>query len=175
MPEPVFANIGKLLLATQIYDMHRLAHEVSGGLIVALPGPDEDHNPATAATLAEVLRANPSVPYDKRIEVARFIEDLTASYQGGWYSLISLHGGGSPAAMKQEIWRQYPVGDKVALVERLLERGVLAPTEGEAPRAITHNRQPGKCCDTGCTVPGQAIMVDLPASRNGKGEGAGQA
>jgi 4-hydroxybutyryl-CoA dehydratase/vinylacetyl-CoA-Delta-isomerase len=31
MPEPVFANIGKLLLATQIYDMHRLAHEVSGG------------------------------------------------------------------------------------------------------------------------------------------------
>ena len=47
MPEPVFSNIGKLLLATQIYDMHRLAHEVSGGLIVALPGPDEDHNPAT--------------------------------------------------------------------------------------------------------------------------------
>jgi aromatic ring hydroxylase len=105
MPDPVFANIGKLLLATQIYDMHRLAHEVSGGLIVALPGPDEDHNPATAATLAEVLRANPDVPYDKRIEVARFIEDLTASYQGGWYSVISLHGGGSPAAMKQEIWR----------------------------------------------------------------------
>jgi 4-hydroxybutyryl-CoA dehydratase/vinylacetyl-CoA-Delta-isomerase len=72
MPEPVFANIGKLLLATQIYDMHRPRARVSGGLIVALPGPDEDHNPATAATMAEVLRANPSVPYDKRIEVARF-------------------------------------------------------------------------------------------------------
>lgn len=161
MPEPVFSNIGKLLLATQIYDMHRLAHEVSGGLIVALPGPDEDHNPATSATLAEVLRANPSVPYDKRIEVARFIEDLTASYQGGWYSLISLHGGGSPAAMKQEIWRHYPVGSKVDLVERLLERGVLAQ-EG---RAITKNRQPGRCCDTGCTTPGQPVMVPLPAPR----------
>ena len=158
MPEPVFANIGKLLLATQIYDMHRLAHEVSGGLIVALPGPDEDHNPATAATLAEVLRANPAVPYDKRIEVARFIEDLTASYQGGWYSVISLHGGGSPAAMKQEIWRHYPVGDKVALVERLLDRGVLH----DETRAITRNRQPGKCCDTGCSAPGQPVMVDLP-------------
>ena len=59
MPDPVFANIGKLLLATQIYDMHRLAHDVSGGLVVALPGPDEDHNPATAATLADVLRAQP--------------------------------------------------------------------------------------------------------------------
>ena len=159
MPEPVFANIGKLLLATQIYDMHRLAHEVSGGLIVALPGPDEDHNPATAATLAEVLRANPAVPYDKRIEVARFVEDLTASYQGGWYSVISLHGGGSPAAMKQEIWRRYPVGNKVELVERLLERGVLADEQ----RSITANRQPGRCCDQGCSTPGQALMVPLPA------------
>ena len=170
MPETVFANIGKLLLATQIYDMHRLAHEVSGGLIVALPGPDEDHNPATAATLAEVLRANPAVPYDKRIEVARFVEDLTASYQGGWYSVISLHGGGSPAAMKQEIWRSYPVGSKVELVERLLDRGVLAPNDGGAPhaatRSITRNRQPGRCCDTGCTLPGQPVMVALPTSTN---------
>jgi 4-hydroxybutyryl-CoA dehydratase/vinylacetyl-CoA-Delta-isomerase len=159
MPEPVYANIGKLLLATQIYDMHRLAHEVSGGLIVTLPGPDEDHNPATAATLADVLRANPAVPYDKRIQTARFIEDLTASYQGGWYSVISLHGGGSPAAMKQEIWRQYPLGDKVELVERLLERGVLH----DPARAITKNRQPGRCCDTGCSTPGQAVMVPLPS------------
>ena len=160
MPEPVFSNIGKLLLSTQIYDMHRIAHEVSGGLIVALPGPDEDHNPATSATLSEVLRANPSVPYEKRIETARFIEDLTASCQGGWYSVISLHGGGSPAAMKQEIWRNYPVGSKVELVERLLERGVLHQDD----RAITRNRQPGRCCDKGCTTPGQAVMVPLPVS-----------
>jgi 4-hydroxybutyryl-CoA dehydratase/vinylacetyl-CoA-Delta-isomerase len=167
MPEPVFSNIGKLLLATQIYDMHRLAHEVSGGLIVALPGPDEDHNPVTAATLSEVLRANPAVPYDKRIETARFIEDLTASYRGGWYSVISLHGGGSPAAMKQEIWRNYPVGTKVELVERLLERGVLHQED----RPIMKNRQPGRCCDTGCTTPGQPVMVPLPATRRAVGDG----
>jgi 4-hydroxybutyryl-CoA dehydratase/vinylacetyl-CoA-Delta-isomerase len=159
LPDPVFANIGKLLLATQIYDMHRIAHYVSGGLIVTLPGPDEDHNPATSAQLSEVLRANPDVPYDKRIEAARFLEDLTASYQGGWYSVISLHGGGSPAAMKQEIWRNYPVGNKVELVERLLNRGLLAD---DPQRRITANKQPGRCCDTGCTPPGKPVMVDLP-------------
>jgi 4-hydroxybutyryl-CoA dehydratase/vinylacetyl-CoA-Delta-isomerase len=158
MPDPLFSNVGKLLLATQIYDMHRIAHYVSGGLIVTLPGPDEDHNPETGARLADVLRANPDVPYDKRIETARFLEDLTAGYQGGWYSLISLHGGGSPAAMKQEIWRHYPVGSKVELVERLLDRGVLH----DPARPITQNRQPGKCCDAGCTTPGQPVMVDLP-------------
>jgi 4-hydroxybutyryl-CoA dehydratase / vinylacetyl-CoA-Delta-isomerase len=159
MPDPVFANIGKLLLATQIYDMHRLAHHLSGGLIVTLPGPDEDHNPATAGRLSEVLGARSDVPYEKRIEVARLVEDLTASYQGGWYSVISLHGGGSPEAMKQEIWRHYPVGNKVDLVERLLERGIL----DDQTRKITRNRQPGRCCSAGCTVPDAPHMLPLPA------------
>jgi 4-hydroxybutyryl-CoA dehydratase / vinylacetyl-CoA-Delta-isomerase len=163
MPDPVFSNIGKLLLANQIYEMQRIAHYVSGGLVVTLPGPEEDHNPATAASLAAVLRANPDVPYDKRIEAARFIEDLTASYQGGWYSVISLHGGGSPAAMKQEIWRNYPVGNKVELVERLLNRGLLT----DSSRPITANRQPGRCCENGCAPPSATTMVALPESRRG--------
>ena len=145
LPEPVFANIGKLLLGAQIYDMHRLAHEVSGGLVVALPGPDEDHNPATAGRISEVLTARSDIPYARRIEVARFIEDLTASYQGGWYSVISLHGGGSPEAMKREIYRRYPIEERVALVERLLDRGVHASSD---PRWF--GRQPGRCCPGGC-------------------------
>jgi 4-hydroxybutyryl-CoA dehydratase/vinylacetyl-CoA-Delta-isomerase len=145
-PDVIFSNIGKLLLATQIYDMHKLAHYVSGGLIVSLPGPDEDHNPQTQASLAAVLAGRPDIPAAQRLEVSRFIEDLTASYQGGWYSLISLHGGGSPEAMKREIWRHYPVAEKVQLVERLLDRGVLA--EGQRV-----SRQPGRCCVTGCEVP----------------------
>jgi 4-hydroxybutyryl-CoA dehydratase / vinylacetyl-CoA-Delta-isomerase len=160
-PDPVFANIGKLLLATQIYDMHRLAHHVSGGMIVTLPGPDEDHNPATAGRLSEVLTARSDIPYEKRIEVARFIEDLTASYQAGWYSLISLHGGGSPEAMKMEIYRNYPIGSKVDLVERLLDRGILA----DATRKITRNRQPGRCCAAGCFAADTPQMVALPQSQ----------
>ncbi|HYH38290.1 MAG TPA: 4-hydroxyphenylacetate 3-hydroxylase N-terminal domain-containing protein [Azospirillum sp.] len=146
MPDAVFSNIGKLLLATQIYDMHRLAHYVSGGLVVALPGPDEDHNPETAASLAAVLAGRPDIPAAQRLEVARLVEDLTASNQGGWYSMISLHGGGSPEAMKREIWRNYPVMEKVELVERLLERGV-------ADEGQRLSKQPGRCCTTGCEVP----------------------
>ncbi len=147
MPDAVFSNIGKLLLATKIYDMHRVAHYVSGGLVVALPGPDEDHNPETQASLAAVLAGRPDIPAEQRLEVSRFIEDLTASHQGGWYSVMSLHGGGSPEAMKREIWRNYPVMEKVDLVERLLDRGVLA----EDGRRVS--KQPGRCCATGCEVP----------------------
>ena len=148
-PEPVFANVGKLLMATQIYDMHRISHEVSGGLIVALPGPDEDHNPETAGDLAHMLTARDDVPYAQRMEVARLMEDLTASGEAGWYSVISLHGGGSPEAMKREIYRNYPIEERTALVERLLDRGVLAGEDGKPSR----NRQPGRCCVEGCAVP----------------------
>jgi 4-hydroxybutyryl-CoA dehydratase / vinylacetyl-CoA-Delta-isomerase len=146
MPDAVFSNIGKLLLATKIYDMHKIAHYVSGGLIVALPGPDEDHNPETAASLTAVLGGRPDIPMEQRMEVARFIEDLTVSHQGGWYSLISLHGGGSPEAMKREIWRNYPVMEKIELVESLLDRGVL--DQGQRV-----SKQPGRCCAIGCEVP----------------------
>jgi 4-hydroxybutyryl-CoA dehydratase/vinylacetyl-CoA-Delta-isomerase len=149
MPEPVFANVGKLLLATQIYDMQRLAHYVSGGLVVALPGPDEDHNPATAGSLAATLAGRANIPATHRFEVARLLEDLTASDTAGWYSVISLHGGGSPEAMKREIFRSYPIEDRVSLVQRLLDRGVLAVPD-DRPR---HDRQPGRCCPVGCAEP----------------------
>jgi len=146
MPDPVYSNIGKLLLATKIYDMHRLAHTVSGGLIVCLPGPDEDHNPATVGDLAAVLAGAPDIGYERRANIARLMEDLTASYTGGWYSTISLHGGGSPEAMKKEIHRSYPIGEKASVVSKLLERGVLSGDEAAT-------EQPGQCCDDGCSAP----------------------
>lgn len=157
MPDPVYSNIGKLLLATKIYDMHKIAHYVSGGLIVSLPGPDEDHNPETQASLSAVLGGREDIPMEQRMEVSRFIEDLTVSNQGGWYSVISLHGGGSPEAMKREIWRNYPVMEKVELVESLLDRGVL-----DDGRKISG--QPGRCCSAGCQPP--KISKDTPTSIN---------
>ncbi|MGH8598393.1 MAG: 4-hydroxyphenylacetate 3-hydroxylase C-terminal domain-containing protein, partial [Gammaproteobacteria bacterium] len=77
------------------------------------------------------------------------IEDLTASDAGGWMSVISLHGGGSPEAMKREIYRRYPVPARQQLVTRLIERGLLA--DGLPARLIS--AQPGQCCDTGCVAP----------------------
>ena len=82
--------------------------------------------------------------------VSRFIEDLTASSTGGWYSVISLHGGGSPQAMKREIYRRYPIEERRALVERLLDRGVAETGSTGAPE---RQRQPGQCCATGCQAP----------------------
>jgi 4-hydroxybutyryl-CoA dehydratase / vinylacetyl-CoA-Delta-isomerase len=155
VPDAVFSNIGKLLLATKIYGMHKIAHYVSGGLIVALPAPDEDHNPETKASLTGVIGGRSDIPMEQRMDVARFIEDLTVSNKGGWYSVISLHGGGSPEAMKREIWRNYPVMEKIELVESLLDRGILAND-----RRVS--KQPGRCCATGCAVPKPPAETHAP-------------
>ena len=120
---------------------------------MALPGRDEDHNPDTAASIAAVMGGRADIPFEQRAEVARFIQDLTVSENAGWYSVISLHGGGSPEAMKREIWRNYPVMEKVELVESLLDRGLV-----DDGRRV--GKQPGKCCDTGCEAP-------EPAGRSG--------
>jgi len=145
-PDGVFANVGKLMMSTQIYDLHRLAHDVSGGMVVALPGPEEDHNPETRGDLMAMLETRPDVPYQQRAEVMRFMNDLTASDTAGWMSVISLHGGGSPEAMRREIYRYYPLEERRALVERLLDRGVLDVGEPVS-------KQPGRCCPVGCQVP----------------------
>lgn len=146
-PDAVYANIGKLLMANQIYDMHRIANNVSGGLVATLPAPEDDHNPVSGIDLGELLGGRPDIPYDKRARIARFMEDLSVSDTAGWYSTISLHGGGSPEAMKREIFRRYPIPQRKRLVERLINRGAAAEANGEA---ASDAAQPGQCCDTGC-------------------------
>jgi 4-hydroxybutyryl-CoA dehydratase / vinylacetyl-CoA-Delta-isomerase len=66
-------------------------------------------------------------------------------------SVISLHGGDSPEAMRGEIYRYYPLEDRRALALRLLDRGIL--DTGQTP-----SKQPGRCCPVGCQVPETPVL-----------------
>jgi 4-hydroxybutyryl-CoA dehydratase/vinylacetyl-CoA-Delta-isomerase len=61
--------------------------------------------------------------------------------------------------MKREIFRNYPIEDRVSLVRRLLERGVLAGPDDRPAR----DRQPGRCCPVGCEEPEHHRPVNLPS------------
>ena len=152
MPDPVFANIGKLLLADA-----DLRHAPARALRVGRP----DRHAARARRRPQpgdrgAARRGAARQPRRAVRQAHRGGPLHRGpdglYQGGWYSVISLHGGGSPAAMKQEIWRNYPVGNKVELVERLLDRGVLAdgrprrspPTGSPASAATPAARRPSR-------------------------------
>ncbi|MGQ0793976.1 MAG: 4-hydroxyphenylacetate 3-hydroxylase family protein [Deltaproteobacteria bacterium] len=118
-PEPVYANIGKMLQGLHIYDMFKLTHETAGGIVVTSPYPEDMEIPNIKDRLSRYLTAREDVPADKRLRVARLIEDITASYQGGWYSVISIHGGGSPEAERMEIMRKYDIAERRSLVEKI--------------------------------------------------------
>ena len=118
-PEPVYANIGKLLQGLNIYDMYKISHEVSGGILVTSPYPEDMEVPSVKDRLSRYLRAREDVPADHRLKIARLLEDITASYQGGWYSVISIHGGGSPEAERMEIMRKYDLDERRSLVEKI--------------------------------------------------------
>ncbi|NIT13488.1 MAG: hypothetical protein GTN99_04365, partial [Candidatus Dadabacteria bacterium] len=40
-------------------------------------------------------------------------------YQGGWYSIIGIHGGGSPEAQRIEMMRKYDFEERKSLVAKI--------------------------------------------------------
>ena len=118
-PDPVYTNIGKLFLGLRIYDMFKIAHEIAGGGVVTVPSEAAEKSSETRHYIEKYLRARADVPADIRAKMFRFIEDITGSNIGGWFSLISLHGGGSPEAEKIEIIRKYNLEEKKSLARRL--------------------------------------------------------
>jgi 4-hydroxybutyryl-CoA dehydratase/vinylacetyl-CoA-Delta-isomerase len=118
-PDPVYSNIGKLLQGLHVYDMFKASHEISGGILVASPYPEDMEVPDIKTRLTEYLKGKENVPADHRLKVARLLEDITASYQGGWYSVISIVGGGPPEAEKIEIMRKYDLEERMSHVEKI--------------------------------------------------------
>jgi 4-hydroxybutyryl-CoA dehydratase/vinylacetyl-CoA-Delta-isomerase len=118
-PDPVYANFGKLLQGLHIYDMFKIAHETSGGILVTSPYPEDMEVPNLKDRLSRYLKGREDIPADHRLKIARLLEDITASYQGGWYSVISIHGGGSPEAERMEIMRKYDLDERRSLVEKI--------------------------------------------------------
>lgn len=118
-PDQVYANLGKLLLAQQVYDLFRLAHEIAGGIVVNAPTAADAANPETAGLIARYLVGREGVTAAERIEMARFLQDLTASGEAGWYAVISAHGGGSPEALRRSAVRGYDLAERQDLARRL--------------------------------------------------------
>ena len=100
--------------------MFKAAHEISGGILVTSPYPEDMEVPDVKTRLQEYLKGKESVPVDYRLKVARLLEDITASYQGGWYSVISIVGGGPPEAEKIEIMRKYDLEERMSHVEKII-------------------------------------------------------
>jgi 4-hydroxybutyryl-CoA dehydratase/vinylacetyl-CoA-Delta-isomerase len=119
VPDPVQANIGKLMLAEQIYDIFRIAHEIAGGIIVNAPTSEDVSDEKAGTIIDKYLKGRSDVATSDRIQMARLLEDLTASGEGGWYAVISAHGGGSPEAMRMSSVKNYDLDSRKNLAKHL--------------------------------------------------------
>lgn len=135
VPDPVQSNIGKWMLAEQVYNIFKIAHEISGGIIATAPTVEDVELPETRDLIEKYLSTKEDVSASERIHMSRFIEDLTASKEGGFYSLISLHGGGSPEAMRMSTVRNYNFDEQKLHV--LTKLKCFAKLEGTCKNCVT--------------------------------------
>ncbi len=114
-PDPLLANVTKLNATRFVYEMTRLAHDIAGGLLATLPSEYELKDPKVGKYVEKYLKASADVPTEYRIRLLRLIEAMTC----GTAMAESMHGAGSPQAMRIMIQRQANLEQKKQLAQKL--------------------------------------------------------
>ncbi len=115
MVDPLLANVVKLNITRNIYEICRLSHDIAGGLIATLPSEQDLEHVEIGKYVRKYFVGIDSVPAEDRIKMARLIENMT----GGTALVESMHGAGSPQAQRVQILRQANLDSKVRLAKGL--------------------------------------------------------
>lgn len=107
----LLANEVKLNCTRNMYEISRLAHDIAGGFIATLPHEWDLNSEVTGPWVRKFFAANPEYKAEDRIKIARLLENMS----GGTALAESMHGAGSPAAMKIMIARESNIDAKEKL------------------------------------------------------------
>jgi 4-hydroxybutyryl-CoA dehydratase/vinylacetyl-CoA-Delta-isomerase len=113
--DTLLANTVKLNCTRTMYEISRLAHDIAGGFIATLPYEADFKAPETRPYIEKYFAANPEFPTEHRIRMARLLENMT----GGTALAESMHGAGSPQAMRVMLLRETNLEHKKKLAKRL--------------------------------------------------------
>ncbi len=111
----LLANTVKLNCTRFMYEISRLAHDIAGGFIATLPYEADYRAPETGKYIEKYFAANPKIPTEHRIRMARLLENMT----GGTALAESMHGAGSPQAMRVMLYRETNLEHKKKLARKL--------------------------------------------------------
>ena len=95
-PDPILANCTKYNVTKNIYEIARLAHDVTGGVLATLPFEADLEHPEIGPLIKKYMAAVEGVSPESRIKILRLIENMT----GGTALVESMHGAGSPQTQK---------------------------------------------------------------------------
>jgi len=100
--DPVLANNAKYYASRAVFDLIRLAEDITGGILSCCPSEKEMNNPEIAPFLERFLKGVDDVPAEHRIRMVRLIENI--SWGLGSILHSATHGGGSGQACKMELF-----------------------------------------------------------------------
>lgn len=100
--DPVLANNTKYYASKAVFDLIRLAEDVTGGILACCPSEKEMKNPEIAPYLERFLKGVHEVPAEHRVRIVRLIENI--SWGLGSILHSATHGGGSGQACKMMLY-----------------------------------------------------------------------
>jgi len=115
MADPLLANVTKLNVTRNIYEIARLAQDIAGGVIATTPSEMDLRHPKIGKYVKKYMQGVAEIPAETRFRLVRLLEAMTC----GTALVESLHGAGSPQALKIMIWRRANIEHKKRLAERL--------------------------------------------------------
>jgi 4-hydroxybutyryl-CoA dehydratase/vinylacetyl-CoA-Delta-isomerase len=113
--DTLLANTVKLNCTKTMYEISRLAHDIAGGFIATLPFEGDYNTEEGRAVIDKYFAGDAQYKTEDRIRMARLLENMT----GGTALAESMHGAGSPQAMRVMIARQTNWAHKKALAKTL--------------------------------------------------------
>ena len=100
--DQVLANNAKYYASSAVFDLIRLAEDITGGILSCCPSEKEMRNPEIAPYLERFLKGVDEVPAEHRVRIVRLIENI--SWGLGSILHSATHGGGSGQACKMTLY-----------------------------------------------------------------------
>ena len=119
MADELLANVTKLNVTRNVYEIARLAQDIAGGVLATTPSEMDWKDPKIGKYVDKYMAGVAGVPAETRIRLVRLLEAMTC----GTALVESMHGAGSPQAMRIMIGRQANLERKKKLAEKLAKIG----------------------------------------------------
>lgn len=115
----MLANICKLNVTRNPYEISRLAQDIAGGILVTLPSEKDFNNTEVGHFLEKYLKGSADFSTEDRCRIQRLIENLTLGTGAVGYLTESMHGAGSPQAQRIMIGRLANLSYKEEIAKEL--------------------------------------------------------
>jgi 4-hydroxybutyryl-CoA dehydratase/vinylacetyl-CoA-Delta-isomerase len=119
MADPLLANVTKLNVTRHIYEIARLAQDITGGILATAPAEMDWKDPKIGKYVDKYMKGVDEIPAETRIRLIRLLEAMTC----GTALVESMHGAGSPQAQRIMIERRANLERKKRLAEKLAKIG----------------------------------------------------